>query len=106
MFLLVHWLPKLLPCRGSSRLDRSTSGHLLETTMQGPSVVVGLTNKKVGGGRGGGGGGEGRTEGETERGRGDSANRRNKDRPEEFSTVKLVGEERGRDCRGTARAIF
>lgn len=70
-------------------------GHLLESTVQGPSVV-GVTNKKVDG--------EGRQRGEDEaerreRGRegGEIRPTRGiKDKPEEFSTVKLVCEERGR----------
>lgn len=93
MFLLVA--ANCCPCRGPLRLDRSMSGHSLQTTMQGRSVV-GLTNKN---------GGESVEEEEAERrerGRGDSATKEEKkDKPEEFSTVSwLVRNEAGQERNG------
>lgn len=75
MFLLVHWLNSM-PCRGSFRLDRSTSGRLLRYhNARSKCRRRDQHESRRGEGRGGGGG---RTEGERKRGRGDSANEGNK----------------------------
>lgn len=75
MFLLVHWLNSM-PCRGSFRLDRSTSGRLLR--YHNARSKCRRRDQRESRRRGGRRGGGGRTEGERERGRGDSANKGNK----------------------------